>query len=120
MSKINPLDILKHHVTGAIERGEKQAIEAVTTQQLKHVRIYDNGGKTLDRYTAIYMNQPEYQPKTYSARGMSSYPFSPHGFGCSTIATPGRHLGKRISFAELPPDCQKLVLQDTAVQYETI
>lgn len=79
---------------------------------MKNVRIYDNGGKTLDRYTAVYMDQPEYRQGTYAARGMSTHPFSPQGFGCFTSAKPGRHLGKRIKFEELPKDCQKLVLQD--------
>lgn len=76
------------------------------------VRIYDNEGKTLDRFTAVYMTQPESQPNTFDARGMSEHPFSPQGFGCSTSATPGRHLGKRIKLNELPKDCKKLVLQD--------
>ncbi|MBX3018002.1 MAG: hypothetical protein KF767_08940 [Bdellovibrionaceae bacterium] len=83
---------------------------------LKNVRIYDNGGKTFDRYTAVYMDQPEYQPGTFAARGMSTNPFSPQGFGCSCVASPGRHLGKRIKFEELPPDCQRLVLQDISTE----
>lgn len=78
----------------------------------KLVRIYDNGGKTLDRYTVVYMNEPERQYGTYNARGMSEHPFSPQGFGCSCSAMPGRHLGKRIFFRDLPKDCQRLVLQD--------
>ena len=78
----------------------------------KLVRLYDNGGKTFDRYTAVYMNEPEYQPNTFAARGMSEHPFSPQGFGCSCTAMPGRHLGKRIKFEDLPKDCQRLVLQD--------
>lgn len=79
---------------------------------MKNVRIYDNGGKTLDRYTAVYMNHPEYMAGSYAARGMSERPFHPQGFGQFCIAMPGRHLGKRIKFEELPKDCQKLVLQD--------
>jgi len=78
----------------------------------KQVRIYDNGGKTVDRYTVVYMEQPEHQHNTYSARGMCAHPFSPQGFGCSTVATPGRHLGKRIAFEALPADCQRLITQD--------
>jgi len=74
-------------------------------------RIYDNGGKTLDRYTVVYMFEVE-RPGLYGARGMCSHPTSPQGFGCYTSAMPGRHLGKRISFDKLPIDCQKLVLAD--------
>lgn len=79
---------------------------------LKKVRIYDNGGETLDRYTAVYMMLPEHRADTYSAVGMSERPFSPQGFGQHCTAMPGRHLGKRIKFTDLPADCQKLILQD--------
>jgi hypothetical protein len=79
---------------------------------LQRVKIYDNGGKSFDRFTAVYLDQPERQPKTFAARGMSSNPFHPQGFGQWTYAMIGRHLGKRIDFHSLPEDCQKLVLSD--------
>ena len=78
---------------------------------LKHVRIYDNGGKSFDRYTAIYMNEPEGRG-IYGARGMSERPFDPQGFGLYCSAMPGKHLGKRIAFEALPIDCQKAILND--------
>ena len=78
---------------------------------MKHVRIYDNGGRTFDRYTAVYMNEPEGRG-LYGARGMSEYPFHPMGFGQYCATKPGRHLGKRIEFEALPSDCQRAVLQD--------
>jgi hypothetical protein len=78
---------------------------------MKNVRIYDNGGKTLDRYTAVYTDMPEANG-LFSARGMCSNPFSPQGIGCFTSASPGRHLGKRIKFEELPEQCKKLILSD--------
>lgn len=78
---------------------------------MKNVRIYDNGGKTFDRYTAVYLDQPENRG-LYAARGMSEYPFHPMGFGQYCAAMLGRHLGKRITFEDLPPDCQRLVLDD--------
>lgn len=77
---------------------------------MKNIKIYDNNGKTWDRYTVIFMNEPEFQNNTYAALGMSTDPFT--GFGQHCTATPGRHLGKRIKFRDLPEDCQKLVLQD--------
>lgn len=41
MSKDTPLDRLKHHVSGAIERGEAKAIEAVVgTQTYKSYRLH--------------------------------------------------------------------------------
>ena len=99
----------------------------------RYVRCYDNGGETCDRYTVVYSGKAgavHYPGRgmEYSYRGMSTYPFHPQGFGMwgSTKDKPcdvdrwgfppalGRkcHLGKRIPFAELPPDCRKLVLQD--------
>lgn len=79
---------------------------------LKQTRLYDNGGKTIDRYTAVYMMLPERETNTFSAVGMSETPFSPSGFGQHCTAMPGRHLGLRIKFEDLPADCQRLILQD--------
>lgn len=76
------------------------------------IRIYDNGGKTFDRFTAVYMQCPEKQPNTFEAVGMSERPYAPQGFGQHCTAMPGRHLGKRIKLSELPKDCQLLVLRD--------
>lgn len=77
---------------------------------MKNLRIYDNGGKTFDRYTVVFMNQEEYKGM-YSALGMSREPFHPQGFGQHCSAMPGRHLGKRIKFNQLPEDCKRCVLQ---------
>ena len=78
----------------------------------KEIRCYDNGGKSLDRYTVIYMFEPENRPNTFGARGMCENPCSPQGIGCYTSAMPGRHLGKRIKFEQLPINCKWLVLSD--------
>jgi hypothetical protein len=81
------------------------------------IRIYDNGGKTIDRYSVLFMDTKRFTRATqkgdfeYDCLGMDDSPFSPGGFGQSCNAVPGRHLGKRIRFEELPPDCQKAVLQ---------
>jgi hypothetical protein len=52
---------------------------------MQKIRIYDNGGKTFDRFTAVYMDHPEragfYKTGLYAARGMSENPFHPQGFG---------------------------------------
>ena len=80
---------------------------------MKIKAIYDNGGKTFDRYT-VYYNEPLLSPipNLYPCIGMSSNPFHPQGFGIHSEGTLGRHNGKRIKFEDLPTDCQKLVLQD--------
>ena len=78
---------------------------------MNRIIAYDNGGATLDRFTVIYTDEPE-GLGMYSARAMSENPFHPQGFGQYCSAMPGRHLGMRIAFETLPPDCQKLVLSD--------
>jgi hypothetical protein len=76
------------------------------------IRCYDNGGKTVDRYTVVYMDEPENKLNTFASVGMNGELFHPQGFGQHSAAMPGKHLGKRVAFATLPEDCQKLVLQD--------
>lgn len=99
----------------------------------RYVRCYDNGGKSLDRYTVVFTGRYE-KREAYSRQswfsylGMSANPFHPQGFGISD-SSPNKpidtnkwgfapaigrknHLGVRIQFADLPPDCRKLVLQD--------
>lgn len=84
--------------------------------ELPNVRLYDNGGKTYDRYTAVYMDEPEENmrgtAKLYAGRGMSENPFHPLGYGLACAVKPGQHLGKRIAFTALPEACQRLVKQD--------
>jgi hypothetical protein len=84
---------------------------------MKNVRIYDRGEKAFDRYTAVYMDEPEAHG-LYGARGMSENPFHPQGFGMYCAAMPGRHLGKRIKFEELPLKCQCVVLADLCLPQE--
>ena len=76
----------------------------------KMVKCYDNGGKSIDRYTVVYLDESE-QKGVFNARGMSAYPF--HGIGTMCSAMVGSHLGKRIKFTDLPKDCQRVVDCDT-------
>lgn len=92
----------------------------------KYVRIYDNEGKSFDRYTCCYTGK--YRGNGwFQYVGMSEYPFSPLGFGqhgenqtqidvndhgFAPAIGKKNHLGIRIPFSKLPPDCQKLVLSD--------
>lgn len=78
---------------------------------MKILEIRDNGGKTMDRYTVVYDIIGDSRGN-YECVGMNHEPFHPQGFGQHGTATPGRHLGKKIGFKDLPPDCQKLVNQD--------
>lgn len=83
--------------------------------------IYDNGGKTFDRYTVYYSsysfwaNDPQEKTRFYDCVGMSDRPFHPQGYGQHSYGQIGRHNGKRIAFEDLPIDCQELVKQDLGV-----
>jgi len=78
------------------------------------IACYDDGGKSADRYTVVYLDAPERSPKTFLCLGMNHEPFHPMGIGQHGSAMVGRHLGRRIPFAALPDDCRKAVLQDLA------
>lgn len=88
------------------------------------IRCYDNQG-TGERYTVVYTKKRDVGQSHYV--GMSANPFHLQGIGqhgSSQIPIDvnrwgfsiglGRknHLGIRIPFSALPPDCQKLVIRD--------
>ena len=70
------------------------------------VSVYDNGGRTADRYTVVFDAQRETAPRTFLALGLSGRPDSPQGVSQFTTAVKGRHLGRRIGFACLPANVQ--------------
>ncbi|MHD0644435.1 hypothetical protein ACYPKM_02210 [Pseudomonas aeruginosa] len=79
------------------------------------LRIYDNGGASFDRYTIV----PPRWAKEYKDRHgdwesitARENPFHPMGLGQHCSAQPGRHLGKRIHWDELPLDVQRFARQD--------
>jgi hydroxymethylpyrimidine/phosphomethylpyrimidine kinase len=72
--------------------------------------IYDNGGETLDRYTAVFTHRPERQPGIYEALGFNSEPY--HGIGMHVSSAIGPHLGKRISLKSLPDNAKRFVEQN--------
>ena len=80
-----------------------------------HLRIYDNGGKTADRYTILPPKWagPEWREvgRMWQAIGASRNPFHPQGVGMHCAATPGPHLGKRINWDDLPPKVQQFARQ---------
>ena len=80
--------------------------------------IYDNGGKTIDRYTVVYTPWELDGVPVFPYVGMSGAPFHPQGFGQHGELVgirPVRGPGERvIAFSDLPEDCQKLVRSDLA------
>lgn len=83
------------------------------------IKCYDNGGKTIDRYTVAFPFDHFYRDtvKFYQCVFMNSEPFHPQGVGSHGDCQLGPHLGKPIKFKDLPNDCQKLVIQDLRVYF---
>lgn len=73
------------------------------------LKIYDDGGKTADRYTAVFCEPGRTQ---HDCLGMSADPFHPQGVGQHSTAVCGKHLGKRVSFSDVPPAVRECIMQD--------
>ena len=84
----------------------------------KKIRCYDNGSETFDRYTVVYTGNYKGRGGWCHYIGMSENPYHPQGFGQhgespDVIDRPKyAHLGKKIAFEGLPPDCQSAVIND--------
>lgn len=76
------------------------------------VRVYDNSGKTRDRYTVVFIDRPTIEVNTWECVAMSHDITSPQGFYQHSVCKLGRHLGKRIPFAELPSEHRKRIIQE--------
>lgn len=80
------------------------------------LRIYDNGGRSFDRYTVIPPRNAgadyrEHAPFMWSAIAASENPYHPQGFGQHVAAMPGSHLGRRIRWDDLPADVQRFACE---------
>lgn len=84
----------------------------------RYVRIYDNGGKTADRFTVVFTGRYRKNRRRdqFVILGMDDKPFNPQGIGMHggydyLIDRPSySHLGKKIAFSSLPVDCQRCAL----------
>lgn len=82
---------------------------------MKIKAIYDNGGKSVDRYTVVYDALSTVgRTDLFESLGMSDNPTHPQGIGQHSACLPGAHLGKRIEFSDLPADCQAVVEEELA------
>lgn len=83
-------------------------------QEPKNIRIYDNGGRSVDRFTIVFTGRYPNRPAGYTEfLAMSNNPSSPQGVNLFD-SRPGQidkpkyaHLGKRIKFADLPQACRE-------------
>lgn len=81
--------------------------------------VYDNGGETFDRYTALY-GAPLWGPEmglTVPFRGMSTHPQHPQGFGqWGEMRIHYRaNCGRLVPFRDLPADVQRQIVDDCKV-----
>lgn len=79
--------------------------------------VYDNGGETFDRYTALYGEHlwDARYPHMLQARGMSAHPNHPQGFGqwCELPRSlPRTRLGRPVRFLDLPEDVRRCIEWD--------
>jgi hypothetical protein len=87
------------------------------------IEVWDNGGKTFDRYTIAISGLQEYNgtPYTYYM-GASENPYSPQGFGQhSRELTTAEYkaqrggfwqLGKRVRVYDLPKPVQRMIANE--------
>jgi len=70
--------------------------------------VFDNGGKTQDRYTIL--TEPWYFGKSCECLGLSDNCDTPQGFSQWSDCFYGEHLGKQINFSNLPENVQEHAL----------
>jgi hypothetical protein len=82
---MNPLETLRYHVTGAIERGEKQAIEAIPVinkaqEAMDFINASTESGRTV--YISTMTKAVAFSPKTiakFLAVGHPAFKLTPSG-----------------------------------------
>lgn len=83
--------------------------------------IFDNGGKTFDRYTVFYRDviPGRYGESWLGYRGMSEYPCDPQGYGIygemqayEVAAYRARVYRHSAKWSSLPPEVQAVVRRD--------
>ena len=78
--------------------------------------VYDNGGKTADRYTIIFKglyNEDLYSSNVYDAVAANDTPTHPaYGFYQHCSAQLGNHNGRKISWLSLPKSVRSLVNEE--------
>ena len=65
------------------------------------IKVYDNAGFTACRYTVLFLDEPE-RDGFYRSISLSDDPAHPTGCAIHGVALDGKHLGRRVSFDNLP------------------
>lgn len=82
---------------------KKRASACVVSKPRDVIGVWDNGGKTVDRYTVAFGKRFDANPGYVQMLGMSGSPTHPQGFSQWGEGKVGRHLGKRLPWRRLPP-----------------
>ena len=73
---------------------------------MKITAIYDNGGKTFDRYTVVFDEPANRTGTLLTCLGLSHNPEHPQGFSQFCSGQDGDRLGRKIPFEDLPKNIQ--------------
>lgn len=71
--------------------------------------IWDNGGKTIDRYTIVFMTREKYN-QYQPTLSFSKHPEHAIGFSMWGQGVGGPHLGRQIEWTDLDIDLREHVL----------
>lgn len=84
-----------------------QISNTLPSGEYANIRCYYDKRATYEPYTVIYMDMPERRPNTFACVGLTE-----SGAWSHSAAMPGKHLGKRIKFEDMPDAHKRLVLSD--------
>ena len=71
------------------------------------IAVYDNNGKTLDRYSVLLNQWYTDRSQLVECLALSDNPTHPMGFSQFTNAARGPHLGRKVTWASLPADVRR-------------
>lgn len=77
------------------------------------IAIYDNGGRSFDRYHVITAFR-SYDPGKNDFLGLSENPSHPQGFsqwGCIQVTSDMSHLGAEVDWYDLPENVQAHIIE---------
>lgn len=74
------------------------------------IRVYDNGGKTLDRYTVVIDGEDWDADASPGMKSMLGLNNGGRGFSQFTEGQEGRHLGAGIAFQRLDAETQQHII----------
>jgi hypothetical protein len=103
-----------------IDPDDVELLEAAGVPEFKEdgIEVYDNGGRSYDRYTVVLTNKAneydEHGRPVFDSLGLSHNPDDPQGFSQWGQALLGPHLGEPVELTNLPENVQKHIKQRLA------